>query len=176
MTAGLMRCIPPSRLARAHRLTARNRAAAAPATARRHGVRAFAKVQQPEGTQTGGWFSASTPGPLPPDHKGEGGKPPDERTLKLGKSESTAPSNDTGENFPSIDIGAHSYSNPPRAPAYTASVSAAPRDSVAPNHTAPLSIHAPASTHRQWAHRIYSRALDRTSCLGKGSGCRQRQA
>lgn len=85
MTAGSMRCIPPSRLARAQRLTTRNPAVAIP-SAIRNSVRTFAKVQQPEGTQTGGWFSASIPGPLPPDHKGEGGKPPDERTLKLGKT------------------------------------------------------------------------------------------
>lgn len=87
MTAGSMRCIPLSRLARAHRLTTRNPATAIPATLR-HSVRTFARAQPPEGTQTGEWFSASTPSPLPPDHKGEGGKPPDERTLKLGKSES----------------------------------------------------------------------------------------
>ncbi|KAB2579235.1 Tubby [Lasiodiplodia theobromae] len=76
-----MRCTPPSRLARAYRLPSRTPSAAVPAV--RYGVRRFAKVQQPEAAE---WFSASTPSPLPPEHKGEDGKPPDERTLKLGKT------------------------------------------------------------------------------------------
>ncbi|KAH7058927.1 hypothetical protein B0J12DRAFT_708847 [Macrophomina phaseolina] len=85
MTAGSMRCITPSRLARAHRLTTKKPTLAIPA-ALHHQVRTFAKVQQPEGSRTGEWLNSSAPGSLPSEHKGEGGKPPDERTLKLGKT------------------------------------------------------------------------------------------
>ncbi|KAF2146150.1 uncharacterized protein K452DRAFT_263760 [Aplosporella prunicola CBS 121167] len=87
MTAGPMRCMsrPFRSLARTHKLSSRQAITPAIATAR-ISVRPFAKVQQPEGTEKGEWFSASHPTPLPAEHKAEGGKPPDERTLKLGKT------------------------------------------------------------------------------------------
>lgn len=87
MTTGIMRWIAPrARLIRMRACRAKPFSPSAPAAVQ-HTVRTFAKVRHPEGIEAGEWFSASGPSPLPVEHKGENGKPPDERTLKLGKSE-----------------------------------------------------------------------------------------
>ncbi|KAK8160380.1 hypothetical protein IWX90DRAFT_466888 [Phyllosticta citrichinensis] len=85
MTTGIMRWIaPPTRLFRTRAFRAKL-SPCAPAAVH-HTVRTFAKVRSPDGIEAGEWFSSSGPSPLPVEHKGEDGKPPDERTLKLGKT------------------------------------------------------------------------------------------
>ncbi|KAK7535531.1 hypothetical protein IWX49DRAFT_510270 [Phyllosticta citricarpa] len=85
MTTGTMRWIAtPTRLIRTRAFRAKL-SHSAPAAVH-HTVRSFAKVRNPDGIEAGEWFSSSGPSPLPVEHKSEGGKPPDERTLKLGKT------------------------------------------------------------------------------------------
>ena len=87
MTAGLMRKSVSAGLPRAHVVKPRSTAALLWATIR-PAHRSLAIAREADSTVSELWFTSSIPCPLP-EIGGDHGKPPDERTLKLGKSKST---------------------------------------------------------------------------------------
>ncbi|KAK5257160.1 hypothetical protein BJ546DRAFT_1035116 [Cryomyces antarcticus] len=96
MTAGLMRKLPPSSLIRVpHGLTHKPLAAAVaacqptsttPSSIPRQSRRNLAAVRNADGLASGVWFSGSSHQHLPAELGGADHNPPDERTLKLGRT------------------------------------------------------------------------------------------
>ncbi|KAF2810630.1 uncharacterized protein BDZ99DRAFT_560864 [Mytilinidion resinicola] len=80
MTAGLMRRLSSSTRTRAHRISVRNWAL----TPLRQPQRTLANIKDTSESKT--WFTSNSPRFGPPDLGGNDHTPPDERTLKLGKT------------------------------------------------------------------------------------------
>lgn len=174
MTAGLMRTRLPSSLFRPrHAVTgAASRVVAhAPAIAGSHvWTRSFARVQDPEILSDQLWFSSTAPRPRP-DGVGSGGdhKPPDERTLKLGKSEELLIRISTL--YPAHLADMHnSCPDPPRAPPNAVGIAIATRHSLATNIPTSLSLDTPSSAHCLGTYRLSSCSVDLSISMGPCSG------
>ena len=99
-------------------------------------------------------------------------KPPDERTVKLGKSELSPP--------PTCQIQPANHpassSNTPRTPSNPSSIATAPGNPLPSNHTPPLSLYAPAPPHRLGPRRLLRCPVDVANRMGPRASRREREA
>jgi hypothetical protein len=173
-----MRTLLPSRIFRANNGSAIASAARAAATdcsnppACLRNCRCFARVQDLDQLNCEVWFSSSAPRGSPnPSGGGSDNKPPDERTLQLGKSR-----------FGHFLTGLHlilinySHQDTPREPS-NASTKAAPIGDALPSHQPsplPFDPSTPPDSLRQ--DSVCRRTMDSTGSLGPHASSRQREA
>ena len=112
------------------------------------------------------WFTSTQPLTYPPSSPldgfgkaGDGRQQPDERTLRLGKSERTKLSPFL-RNRLKTNTHTPSNTNPPHSPARPPRQSSPPRNPLPANNTPPLPINAPTPPHRLRQNRIQRRPLD----------------
>ena len=85
MTAGPMRRLSSSSRTHAQRITLKNLASSTP-VALRQPQRTLANIRERDISLSKTWFTSTVPRISPPELRGQDHSPPDERTLKLGKS------------------------------------------------------------------------------------------
>ncbi|OCL10119.1 hypothetical protein AOQ84DRAFT_7258 [Glonium stellatum] len=85
MTAGLMRRLSSSSRIHAQRITSKNLACSVP-VALRQPQRTLANIRERNIPLSKTWFTSTVPCTFPPELSGQDHSPPDERTLKLGKT------------------------------------------------------------------------------------------
>lgn len=121
------------------------------------------------------WFTSSSPPRRVPEDGGirpNDVPPPDERTLKLGKSMPTP----WLENVYTCLINhPTSPSNPPIPPPLPPRLSPPPRNPLPPHNSPPLPFHPPAPSHRLRPRSLSRRSLDRPHGLGSRPHSRQRK-
>ena len=176
MRPGLMRTLLPSRIFRANNgsgIANAARVAAAdcsnpPACLRN--CRCFARVHDLDQLNRDVWFSSSAPRGLP-DPSGGDNKPPDERTLQLGKSRSNC--------FLTVScriLSNYSYQDTPREPSNPSANPTSIGAAITSHQPPPFPFHPSTSPDRLWQDCLRRRTMDSTCSLGSHAAGRQREA
>ncbi len=124
------------------------------------------------------WFNGSAPGLRPSSNPGDH-RPPDERTLKLGKSMSSltllseASENLRSSLLKSLNL---SCSNSSSSSSCSPPISSTDQHSLPAYLSAALSLHASTSTHRHWSCSLRRSTVDLPTCMGTHAHCRKRKA
>jgi hypothetical protein len=117
------------------------------------------------------WFTGSTPRhniPNPPGSDPQ--KPPDERTVKLGKSKHTP-------HFPTTPANiTKSTPNPPGTTPNPPTIPPTARYPLSTNNPPPLPLNPPSPPHRLRPRRILRRSLDLSYCMGSRAARGERKA
>lgn len=176
MRPGLMRTLLPSRIFRANNgsaIASAARAAAAdcsnpPACLRN--CRCFARVQDLDQLNREVWFSSSAPRGTP-NPSGSDNKPPDERTLQLGKSRFGRFLTSS-----SLILIYYSHQDTPRQPSDTSPNPTPFRDDLTSHHPPPLPFDPSTPPDCLWKDSVCRRTMDSTCSLGAHAARRQREA
>jgi hypothetical protein len=117
------------------------------------------------------WFTGSTPrSDISNLSSNDSRKPPDERTVKLGKSKSASHSTSTPTD--EQNSTENSTRTTPNAP----SIAPSTRNHLSANKPSPLPLNPPAPPCRHWPRSLLRRSLDLAHSMGSRAPGRQRQA
>ena len=183
--SGLMRKITPISLRRApqYALTARSSASTPsplpPYTTFFSPCRSLAQVQTRGDAFPEVWFTSSGPPRRTLDDCGHDTqrKPPDERTLKLGKSKSLNSTACYLAALPMANHGLNISSSPdsPNTPPHPSCLAPSTRNTLPAYNTSPFPLDTPPSSDRLWTSRIPCRVMDCAHGMGSCPHRRQRQ-
>lgn len=117
------------------------------------------------------WFKGSAPSSLPSIHDQGHHKPPDKRTLQLGKSKIYFRQTSCANTHLVLTFLLYSIANPARTTANPSSISTAIRDLITTHHASPFPFHPSTFADCFWPSCVCSGALDQPDSMGPSPDC-----